>query len=130
MNRELSYDSEKNPIDKFFKELFKKQIIPFLTLATSGSPDILLSFHQRILFLNLVRKKKNKKLYILRISISRKLLQDRIFYYFLFYIFFFYCILCSIFLSFRLIKKRQSLLFCLQIEVRNSNIFSIYFSIC
>lgn len=128
MNRELSYDSEKNPIDKFFKELFKKQIIPFLTLATSGSPDILLSFHQRILFLNLVRKKKNKKLYILRISISRKLLQDRIFYYFLFYIFF--LLLYSIFLSFRLIKKRQSLLFCLQIEVRNSNIFSIYFSIC
>lgn len=101
-------------------------MIPFRTLVPSRSPDILLSFYQIILFLNLVREIKKIVLYILLISMSRKLLEDHIFtFYFtftLFYIYFFYCLLCSIFLSFRL-KKIQSILFCLQIEVRNSNIF-------
>ncbi len=99
-------------------------MIPFRTLVPSRSPDILLSFYQIILFLNLVREIKKIVFYILLISMSRKLLEDPIFtfYFTLFYISFFSCLLCSIFLSFRL-KKLQSILFCLQIEVINSNIF-------
>lgn len=99
-------------------------MIPFRTLVPSRSPDILLSFYQIILFLNLVREITKIVLYILLISMSRKLLEDHIFtfYFTLVYIYFFYCLLCSIFLSFRL-KKPQGILFCLQIEVRNSNLF-------
>ena len=63
-----------------------KQMMAFITLVTSRSPDILLSFYQIIVFLNLVREKKKKIVfYILQICMSRKLLEDPIFtFYFTF----------------------------------------------
>jgi hypothetical protein len=64
-----------------------KQMMAFITLVTRRSPDILLSFYQIIVFLNLVREKKKKKIvfYILQICMSRKLLEDPIFtFYFTF----------------------------------------------
>jgi hypothetical protein len=63
-----------------------KQMMAFITLVTRRSPDILLSFYQIIVFLNLVREKKKKIVfYILQICMSRKLLEDPIFtFYFTF----------------------------------------------
>lgn len=71
----------------------KEERIP--SLATSWSPDLLLSLHQLILFLNLVREiEKIKSISIRLISMCiklHKLLEYRI--YFFFISFFFYCLL-------------------------------------
>jgi len=41
-----------------------KQMMAFITLVTRRSPDILLSFYQIILFLNLFREKKKKNSFL------------------------------------------------------------------
>lgn len=124
-------------IDKFLRNCSRNKWTLFsLSLPQrADSQDIFLSFHQIILFLNLLCEiDKNKKFYIYYSSnLSRKLLQvqDHIFYDFLFYIFFFYCLLCSIFFSFRLLKKTPKYtFFFFQIEVRNRlPIFFFYLSV-
>ena len=117
--------------------------------VTSWFPDIFLLFYQKILFLNLVRKIEKKKivLCILLISMCNKLLHCVVNYYsiifiiffyylllsFLFFLFFFffywYCLLCSIFPSFRLIKKNSKVYFFFVDRGKKdtSNIFSSYF---
>lgn len=107
-----------NPIDKFLKELFKKKMIPFLALATSGSPDILLSSKNLIL-----EYKKWIVLYILRISMSRKVRQDHIFSYFLH----FFLLLSSLFyFPFFPIKKNSKVYFFAD-RGKKFEYFSIYF---